>query len=246
MDPQLQEIMARLQAIEDEKAMSAQEAEFNGFQDKYAMKWGKDPNISVAVLGELNRRGIDVSAADEAVQEILDQIRAEATALLDKFKGSEQEVSDLADKINDIEQSIEAAGGAKPERGMPQEPTPEAPPPADMGMAPPADMGGAMPPMDAGMPPADMGAGAMPPEAAQPAEGGMPPEPVEPPPPGGSAAELMEMGEQLPPEAMLSDRNVKKLVLSDAQLKNIRAKMKPQPKMWKPPAHMLKGILNGK
>ena len=96
------------------------------FMDKYGAKFSNDGDLGVAILGELNRRGVDVSAADRAVQEILDGLRSEATALLDKIKSDENQVSDLMDKLNTIDESVQAASGGddatSPEASIPPAP----------------------------------------------------------------------------------------------------------------------------
>ena len=128
---ELDDLEGRLKALEDDKAQSS-------FVDKYGAKFSNDKDIGVAILNELNRRGVDVSAADDAVQEILDQIRAEATALLDKINQSQAQVSDLMDKVNDVDAAVQAASGAPLPEDMPPDATgtlPETAPPAEMSPA---------------------------------------------------------------------------------------------------------------
>jgi hypothetical protein len=150
----LEELAARLAEVEADNSRQREMREKQGFMDKYGTKFSGDEGLGVAILGELGRRGIDVSAADEAVQEILDGLRREATLVLDKIKMDQTTVSDLVDKIGTIEEGVQAASGAAPE------PETESLPPE-------------------GMPPE----GAPPPEAAPPPEG-LPPEGAPPPPPG--------------------------------------------------------------
>jgi hypothetical protein len=190
----LEELAARLGELENSALQSSMAQEQTGFMDKYGTKFSGDEGIGVAILAELGRRGVDTSAADEAVQDILDQIRAEATAILDKIKMDERTVSDLMDKVSTVEESVAAATGAVPGAdamvGTPPPPLdlggsglgdaalmPGAETPADMGAAPPPDMGATAPPPDmgGGAPPPDMdAAGGAPPAAPMPAE--MPPE----------------------------------------------------------------------
>jgi chaperonin cofactor prefoldin len=163
-----------------------------GFMDKYGTKFSGDEGIGVNILAELSRRGIDTGAADEAVQEILDQIRQEATTILDKIKMDETSVSDLMDKVSSIEEGVQAATGAAPEMPAPD----MAAPPDAGGMppegAPPMEDPNAMPPPDAGAPPPP-DAGAPPPDAG-----------AEAPPPPPDAG--------LPPDQTLSDENMKDIV----------------------------------
>ena len=124
---ELDELAGRLQALEEDKLKSA-------FMDKYGQRFSGNEGIGVAVLAELQRRGIDTSAADEAVQEILNQLRAEAQNVLDSIIVMQQEVIQQMDKIQAIDDAVKGATGQEttPE-GMPpatEEPLP--PPPTDM------------------------------------------------------------------------------------------------------------------
>jgi hypothetical protein len=216
----LEELAQRLSMLEGSAAQQ-QEAQTRGqFMDKYGTKFSGDEGIGIAILNELNRRGIDTSAADEAVQDILDTVRAEATAILDKIKMDERTVSDLMDKVATVEESIAAATGATPGANVAVGTSP--PPPADIAadLAPPppeedmGTMGGETPP--------DMSGGEIPPpeesppteEVPMPEAAGMPPE------------------EALPPE-IPSDRRVKSV---------IRSRIQTRPKVWKPSASMLSGV----
>jgi hypothetical protein len=155
---ELDELAQRLAMLEDGAAAQRAAAEQSQFMDKYGTKFSGDEGIGVAILAELGRRGIDTSAADEAVQDILDRIRAEATAVLDKIKMDERTVSDLMDKVATVEEAVQAAGGAVPgadanvgtippeinlEGGIPPEAAAEMPPPEE---APPIEEPAAMPP----------------------------------------------------------------------------------------------------
>lgn len=258
MDPDMQELIARLGALEQGNAEREAAATQGSFMDKYGMKFSNDGDLGVAILGELNRRGIDVSAADDAVQQILDQIRAEATALLDKIKGSEAEVAQLADKLNSIDESVQAAKGVT---DMP------APVIGDLNMTPPMDTG-AVPPADVGMPPVDAGLTPPPPDTGLPpsdAGGTMPPAP---PPP--ATTEPLPPEPPAPPPGVISDANLKtpvvetaapvvekpKPVFSDERFKTIRSNIaasraakapKPAPTIpsWKPSSSMLGAIKGG-
>jgi hypothetical protein len=221
----LEELAQRLAMLEGSAAQQ-QESQMRGqFMDKYGTKFSGDEGIGIAILNELNRRGIDTSAADEAVQDILDTIRAEATAVLDKIKMDERTVSDLMDKVSTVEESIAAVTGATPGADVAVGTSP--PPPEDIAsdLAPPPPegdmgaMGGEMPP-----PEGDMGAmgGEMPPP-----EEGAPPEEVPMPEAAGMPPE-----EALPPE-IPSDRRVKSV---------IRSRINTRPKVWRPTASMLSGV----
>ena len=157
---ELDELAQRLGMLEESAATEAAAKEKAGFMDKYGTKFSGDEGIGVAILAELGRRGVDTSAADEAVMEILDQIRMEATQILDKIKMDEKAVSDLMDKVQTIEEGVHAATGATPDAGAPPDagipPLPDAagaPPPMDMDMGAPPPGGDVPPPMDMGAPP---------------------------------------------------------------------------------------------
>ena len=61
------------------------------FMDKYGAMFSGDEDIGMAILAEINRRG--VSATARVVKEILGAMRAEAIALLEKIKVQQAEVS---------------------------------------------------------------------------------------------------------------------------------------------------------
>jgi hypothetical protein len=207
------------------------------FMDKYGTKFSGDEGLGVAILAELGRRGIDTGAADEAVQDILDQIRAEATAILDKIKMDERTVSDLMDKVASVEESVAAATGATPGAdtaiGTP-------PPPIDLGGAPPMDMG-SMPSVEGGAvpaeggPPTDAAASmAVPPSTEGMDMGGLPPIPAEAG--GGGAAVPPPPTEQPPPTSpMLSDERVKRI-------RSAVSARQATPKAYKPSANVLAAV----
>lgn len=207
---ELEDLEGRLKALEDDKVQSS-------FVDKYGAKFSNDKDIGVAILNELNRRGVDVSAADDAVQEILDQIRAEATALLDKINQSQAEVSDLMDKVNDVDAAVQAASGA--------------PTPADM----PPDATGALPET---APPVE------PPPAAPNAA---PEEPVPPAPDTGDALGAAPVDTPTPapeepvtPDTTLSDKRIK--AIKD----KVASKHSPAPSAgWKPSKGILASLRGG-
>ena len=127
---ELEDLAERLAALEDDSRSRSEKESKNSFMDKYGSKFSGDEGIGTAILAELNRRGVDTSAADEAVQEIIDALREEASALLDK--------------LNAVEEAVQAAlggdtsaldlGGELP----PMEPPPPMPP--EGGELPPGEM----------------------------------------------------------------------------------------------------------
>lgn len=206
---ELEDLEGRLKALEDDKVQSS-------FVDKYGAKFANDKDIGVAILNELNRRGVDVSAADDAVQEILDQIRAEATALLDKINQNQAQVSDLMDKVNDVDAAVQAASGAPLPEDMPSDATgaiPEAAPPAET--TPPATE--APTPEAAPAPLPEEAMGAAPVEEPAPA-------PEEPP----------------TPDTTLSDERIKNI------RSKVASKRAPAPSAgWKPSKGILASLRGG-
>ena len=108
----LEELSMRLGSLERARASDMQKAAQQAFMDKYGSRISNNTSLGLIILNELNRKGIDTSAADEAVQEILDQLRMEATMLLDTIKDNMEQGSELLDKINDMQESVEAAAAA--------------------------------------------------------------------------------------------------------------------------------------
>lgn len=208
---ELDDLEGRLKALEDDKAQSS-------FVDKYGAKFSNDKDIGVAILNELNRRGVDVSAADDAVQEILDQIRAEATALLDKINQSQAQVSDLMDKVNDVDAAVQAASGAPLPEDMPPDATgalPEALPPEETSPAAEAPAPEA--------PPAPVPEEAM---GAAPAETAAPEAPAQEEPPA--------------PDTTLSDERIKSIK------SKVAAKRGAKPSAgWKPSKGILDSLRGG-
>ena len=109
----LEDLAERLSNIENAEAARAAEAEQKGFIDKYGAMFSGDEGIGMAILAEMNRRGISSAAvgADRAIQEILDQIREEATMVLDKIKADRDTVNELIGEVQDVQEAVSAALG---------------------------------------------------------------------------------------------------------------------------------------
>ncbi len=109
----LEDLAERLSNIENAEAARAAKAEQNGFIDKYGAMFSGDEGIGMAILAEMNRRGISSAAvgADRAIQEILDQIREEATMVLDKIKADRDTVNELIGEVQDVQEAVSAALG---------------------------------------------------------------------------------------------------------------------------------------
>ena len=109
----LEDLAERLSNIENAEAARAAESEQKGFVDKYGAMFSGDEGIGMAILAEMNRRGISSAAvgADRAIQEILDQIREEATMVLDKIKADRDTVNELIGEVQDVQEAVSAALG---------------------------------------------------------------------------------------------------------------------------------------
>ena len=224
----MQEMALRLGNLERARSEDMQKMAQQAFMDKYGSRVSNNESLGLVILNELNRRGVDVSAADEAVQQILDQLRMEATALLDTIKDTMTDASDLIDKVDTMQEAVEVAGMAtgadmsQPSAAMnagelppvePMEPPPPMPPEGgDMGGMPPegGDMGG-MPPE--GGEPAPAPEGGMPPEGGD--MGGMPPEGGEPAP--------APAPEEMPPQNTPSDARIKRVQAMRAHMPKPKA-----------------------
>jgi hypothetical protein len=244
----INELANELAMLKEENAAAKEQQRFGGFIDKYGTQFNGDTGIANIILAEMDRRGVDSAseAASEAVQSVLDQLREEATRVLDATKGAMQQINDLVGQIDDVQAAVEAA---VPAPGMPGEMMPgEGMVPGMEGDpalegAPPMEMPGATP--DASAPP-DMGGA--PPEAGPPAGGGEISGDT-----GGAPPEAPPM-EEPPPEEVPSDVRIKNIrariaafkktpapatVVSDQQVKTVQ-----QP-MWRPNKNMLAGLRGG-
>lgn len=212
----LEELSLRLGSLEQARASDMQKAAQQAFMDKYGSRISNNGDLGLVILNELNRRNIDTSAADEAVQQILDQLRMEATMLLDTIKQDMNQAAELVDKIDSMDESIQAAAVAtgtdlSPESGeMPPEmPLTEEQAAVENGEVPPEEM-----PAEEGAPaddaPAEIAAEEVPPEPTP--EEAMPPE------------------EQLPNQTV-SDARMKRIkqLVSDRRAKCIKKNVSVQP-----------------
>ena len=210
---ELEELSARLSDLERSRDEEREKRREQEFMDKFGGRISNNKSLGLVILNELSRRNIDTSAADDAVQEILDNLRMEATALLDAIKDLADKVEDTAEAVSDaaektgsdhseptekVKQDLQNMGAPMPDEGA------GAPPPDQMS---PPDMGAGAPPPDQ-MPPPDMGAGAPPPDQM-------------PPPDMGAGAPPPD---QMPPDQALSDRRFKNIqnIVSDRRMKRIK------------------------
>lgn len=167
----LNELAERLSLIENRDIERSQAEENRRFIDKYGTMFSGDEGIGTAILAEMNRRGIPSAAvgADRVVQEILDSIRQEASAILDKIKSDTATVNNLIDQVQDIQDSVAAAT----EGGVPGDGVLDMPVPMEDVPMPDAEAGMEMP-MEEGPPVEDEPVPME--EAPAPAEEELPPE----------------------------------------------------------------------
>lgn len=197
----LEELSMRLGSLERARASDMQKAAQQAFMDKYGSRISNNTSLGLIILNELNRKGIDTSAADEAVQEILDQLRMEATMLLDTIKDNMEQGSELLDKINDMQESVEAAAAATgADLSVPSEEVPAEVSEAEAGMMPEGQPSMEGMPTDAGMEGTpNMG----PAPEEMPADAGMGEPPAEVPP--------EQTQESLPEGDVVSDARMKRI-----------------------------------
>ena len=220
----LEEMAMRLNSLEQARNDDLQKAAQQAFMNKYGSRISNNDSLGLVILNELNRRGVDVSAADEAVTSILDQLRMEATALLDTIKDNMQQASDLIDKVDDMQQAVESASmavdadtsvpSAEMEAGTgapvePFDPTTVSPAPEGDEVSPAPEGGEVSPAPEGG-------------EASPAPEGGE----VSPAPEGGEVSPAPEGGEMPPVGDVVSDKRMKMLkhrksVISDKRMKNV-------------------------
>jgi hypothetical protein len=78
----IDELAARLSALENEGAENKRNKRIEDFLGAHGSKFGGDREIGTTFLDELDRRGVD--ASDDAVSELLEQLREEVQALNEK------------------------------------------------------------------------------------------------------------------------------------------------------------------
>ena len=209
--PELEELTSRLSSLENSYNNDKREAREKSFFDKYGAKFKNDRGVGLSILNELDRQGIDVSAADEAVEHILDDLRVECRELMDIIGDVKQTVEEQADKIDAIKDVVDKEVADNPDSNVEPDTGEGA---SEGGETPPLPEGGEPPiPPEGGEPPAEP----MPPEGD---EAPMPPEGGEPP------AEPEGNPEEEKPETVPSDERIKKIngVVSNIRMKRIQSK----------------------
>ena len=169
-----EELMARLSQLENSYNADKQAAREKQFFDTYGGRFSNNRGLGLAILNELDARGIDTSAADEAVQQILDQLRTECNEILELTKEANEAAIQNAQKVEEVANVVAQAVASNPDASMPMTP----PPTVESAEMPP-EMEDADEPNFEGLndvPPAEQPAEGDVPPGEQPAEGDVPPE----------------------------------------------------------------------
>lgn len=190
-----EELMMRLQQLENGYYGDKEKARQDNFFSTYGSRFSNNRGLGLAILNELDARGIDTSAADEAVTQIIDQLRTECNEIIEALKEVQSEAIEQAQKVEEIGNVVSEAVASNPDASLP--PTPDASaemPTADL----PPDMQDAdQLNMEAF---AEEPAGDVPPEAAEPPAEEPAEEPTEEPP-----------AEEPAPDTTVSDARMKRI-----------------------------------
>lgn len=119
-----EELMARLAQLENSYNADKQAAREKQFFDTYGGRFSNNRGLGLAILNELDARGIDTSAADEAVQQILDQLRTECNEILELTKEANEAAIQTAQKVEDVANVVSQAVASNPDASMPMTPPP--------------------------------------------------------------------------------------------------------------------------
>lgn len=227
--PGTEELMARLQQLEDGYYGDKEAARQKQFFDTYGSRFSNNHGLGLAILNELDARGIDTSAADEAVTQIIDQLRTECNEIIEALKEVQTQAIEQAQKVEDIGNVVSEAVAANPNADDPNALPPEVMPPAEVGDTGIEGMGveGEFNPDE--VPTGDTG-------------DEMPTEPTEPPEP---------TEEPVPDEPPVENEPAPTDVPSDARIKNIRGalsrvKAKRAAASFKPSAGILNAAMGGR
>ena len=119
-----EELMARLSQLENSYNADKQAAREKQFFDTYGGRFSNNRGLGLAILNELDARGIDTSAADEAVQQILDQLRTECNEILELTKEANEAAIQNAQKVEEVANVVAQAVASNPDASMPMTPLP--------------------------------------------------------------------------------------------------------------------------
>lgn len=129
--PGTEELMARLSQLEQGYYGDKEAARQKQFMDTYGGRFSNNHSLGMAILNELDARGIDTSAADEAVQEILDTLRTDCQSILDLLGNVQEAAIENAKKVEQIANVVGEAVANNPAAAAPDA-MPPAVEPAEM------------------------------------------------------------------------------------------------------------------
>ena len=220
-----EELMARLSQLENSYNADKQAAREKQFFDTYGGRFSNNRGLGLAILNELDARGIDTSAADEAVQQILDQLRTECNEILELTKEANEAAIQNAQKVEEVANVVAQAVASNPDASMPMSP----PPTVESAEMPPA--------IDAMDPDGEFN-----PDDVPPAENTEGTEQTEPP------AEDTEGTEQAEPPAddtEVSDIRKKRVERMKSNWGKTHTQKKMEAKRFKPSAGMIEAASKG-
>ncbi len=110
----LNELATRLQQLEDGYYADKQAAKEKQFFDTYGERFSNNRGLGLAILNELDARGVDTSAADEAVTQILDQLRTDCNEIIESIKIVQDAAIQNAQKIEQMGDVIADAVASNP------------------------------------------------------------------------------------------------------------------------------------
>ena len=198
-----EELMARLSQLEQGYYGDKEAARQKQFMDTYGSRFSNNHGLGMAILNELDARGIDTSAADEAVQQILDTLRTDCQSILDMLNNVQEAAIQNAQKVETIANAVSGAVAANPDAATP-------------GATPPEVEPAEVPPVLENMDPNSLAAGPTEEElAAMDADEGGEEQPAADagtePPAESAPAEQPPTEEQLPPDQTVSDARTKRI-----------------------------------
>ena len=231
-----EELMARLSQLENSYNADKQAAREKQFFDTYGGRFSNNRGLGLAILNELDARGIDTSAADEAVQQILDQLRTECNEILELTKEANEAAIQNAQKVEEVANVVAQAVASNPDASMPMTPPPT---------VEPAEMPPAIDTMDPD--------GEFNPEDVPPAEGAEGTEQTEPPaePPAEQPAEqpaeppAEQPAEQPADDTEVSDIRKKRISRMKSNWGKTHTQKKMEAKRFKPSAGMIEAASKG-
>ena len=119
-----EELMARLTQLENSYNADKQAVREKQFFDTYGSRFSNNRGLGLAILNELDAQGIDTSAADEAVQQILDKLRIECNEILELTKEANAAAIQNAQKVEEVANVVAQAVASNPDASMPMSPPP--------------------------------------------------------------------------------------------------------------------------